>query len=282
MISKIVQCLNPRGYHRMHYTDWGNPANRHIVICAHGLTRNCRDFDTLAQALQSNYRVICPDVAGRGRSDWLPTKEHYTQYQYMVDMTTLLARLTADGEKHIYWVGTSMGGILGILLASLPNTNLRKLVINDVGALIPKAAIERIAQYVGTDPRFATLKEMEQYVRTVSAPFGPLTDEQWAHLTVHGAKQHSDETWGFVYDPGIAQVFQQAIDDVNLWPQYDAIQVDSLLLRGVQSDLLLKETALAMTQRGPRARLVEFDGIGHAPMLMAQDQIEVVRNFLKG
>jgi pimeloyl-ACP methyl ester carboxylesterase len=281
MISKTVQCLNPRGYHRMHYTDWGNPANRRIVICAHGLTRNCRDFDTFAQALQNNYRVICPDVVGRGRSDWLPAKEHYTQHQYMADTTTLLARLTADGEKDIYWVGTSMGGILGILLASLPNTNLRKLVINDVGALIPKAAIERIAQYVGTDPRFATLKEMEQYVRTVSAPFGPLTDEQWVHLTVHGAKQHSDGTWGFVYDPGIALVFQQTINDVDLWPQYDAIKVDSLLLRGAQSDLLLKETALAMTQRGPRARLVEFDRIGHAPMLMAQDQIEVVQNFLK-
>jgi pimeloyl-ACP methyl ester carboxylesterase len=281
MQSKTVQCLNPRGFHRMHYTDWGDPANPRVVICVHGLTRNCRDFDMLAQGLQDECRVVCPDVAGRGRSDWLPAKEHYAQHQYMADMTVLLARLTAGGEKEIYWVGTSMGGILGMLLASLPNTPLHKLVINDVGALVPLTAITRIGQYVGADPRFTTLKAVENYIRTVSAPFGPLTDDQWAHLALHSAKQHADGSWGLVYDPGIAQVFQQTVADVDLWQPFDAIRCPTLLLRGVQSDLLLKETALAMTQRGPRPQLVEFEGVGHAPMLMAENQIQVVRNFLR-
>ncbi len=281
MQSKTVQCLNPRGFHRMRYTDWGDAANPRIVICVHGLTRNCRDFDTLAEALQNDFRVVCPDVAGRGQSGWLPAKEHYTQHQYMADMTVLLAQLAADGEKEILWVGTSMGGILGMLLASLPGTPLKKLVINDVGALIPKAAIERIGQYVGTDPRFASQKDVEKFIRTVSAPFGPLTDAQWAHLTLHNAKQHANGDWGLNYDPGIAQVFKQAVTDIDLWPQFDAICCNTLMLRGTQSDLLLKDTALAMTQRGPRPQLVEFNGVGHAPMLMANDQVKVVRDFLR-
>jgi pimeloyl-ACP methyl ester carboxylesterase len=281
MQSKTVQCLNPRGFHRMRYTDWGDAANPRIVICVHGLTRNCRDFDTLAEALQNDFRVVCPDVTGRGQSGWLPAKEHYTQHQYMADMTVLLAQLAAEGEKETLWVGTSMGGILGMLLASLPGTPLKKLVINDVGALIPKAAIERIGQYVGADPHFAALEDVEKFIRTVSAPFGPLTDAQWAHLTLHNAKQNTDGKWGLNYDPGIAQVFKQAIIDIDLWASYDAIRCNTLLLRGAQSDLLLKDTALAMTQRGPCPKLVEFDGVGHAPMLMADDQIKVVRDFLR-
>jgi pimeloyl-ACP methyl ester carboxylesterase len=281
MQSKTVQCLNPRGFHRLRYTDWGEANNPRIVICVHGLTRNCRDFDTLAEALQGEFRVVCPDIAGRGQSDWLSDKTHYTQHQYMADMAVLLARLTADGEREILWVGTSMGGILGMLLASLPGTPITKLVINDVGALIPKAAIERIGQYVGADPRFGSLAEVEKFIRTVSAPFGPLTDAQWTHLTTYNSRQHADGSWHLNYDPGIAQVFKQAINDIDLWPQYEAIQCNTLLLRGAQSDLLLKDTALAMTQRGPHPALVEFNGVGHAPMLMADDQIKAVSDFLR-
>lgn len=280
MQSRFVQCLNPRGFHRMHYTDWGDAANPRVVICVHGLTRNCRDFDTLAQVLQPDFRVVCPDVVGRGRSDWLPAKEQYTQQQYLADMTVLMAQIVANGEREIYWVGTSMGGIIGMLLAAPPGSPLRRLVLNDVGALIPKAAIERIGQYVGADTRFATLKDVEQYIRTVSAPFGPLTDAQWEHLTAHNARQHADGNWGLIYDPGIAQVFQQAPADIDLWPTFDAVRCPTLLLRGTQSDLLLKDTALEMTRRGPRPQLIEFEGVGHAPMLMAEDQITAVRNFL--
>lgn len=282
MRSDHVLCLSSGGYHRMHYVEWGDPAAERVAILVHGLTRNGRDFDFLAQALVPEFRVICPDVAGRGASDWLPVKEDYSYRQYCADMTTLIARVTAGGApRQIFWVGTSMGGIIGLLLASRPNSPIRKLVVNDVGTVIPKAALERIGAYVGKDPRFRTLEEMEAAVRLISAPFGPLTDAQWRHLTVTGARQRDDGSWGFRYDPGIAVPFRaQASADVDLWQYWDAITCPTLLLRGAQSDVLPKDIAMAMTRRGPRPRLVEFDGIGHAPMLMAEDQIQVVRNFL--
>lgn len=282
MRSGYVDCLGTHCFHRMHYGDWGDPAAERVVICAHGLTRNGRDFDALAQALPE-FRVVSPDVVGRGKSDWLPAKEDYGYQQYCADMTTLIARVTAgDGKpKRVYWVGTSMGGIIGMLLASRPNTPIERLVVNDVGTVIPRAALERIAAYVGKDPRFRSFQELEAYVRLVSASFGPLTDAQWRHLTESGAKQHEDGTWGMCYDPGIGVPFQKGpAADVDLWMYWDAIACPTLLLRGAQSDLLLKDTAAAMTRRGPKPALVEFEGIGHAPMLMAEDQIKVVRDFL--
>jgi pimeloyl-ACP methyl ester carboxylesterase len=282
MKSDHVLCLSTGGFHRMRYLEWGNPDAERLAVCVHGLTRNARDFDYLAQALLPEFRVICPDVAGRGESDWLPRKEDYAYPQYCADMTALIARATGGGKpRTIYWVGSSMGGIIGMLLASRPNTPIRRLVVNDVGPLIPKAALERIGTYVGRDPRFRTLDELEATVRIVSAPFGPLTNAQWRHLTATGARQHEDGTWGFRYDPGIAAPFRsQALADVDLWQYWDAITCPTLVLRGAQSDLLLRDTATAMTGRGPRPRLVEFAGIGHAPMLMSDDQIKVVRDFL--
>jgi pimeloyl-ACP methyl ester carboxylesterase len=285
MQEHVVQCLSPAGLHQMHYTEWGQRANPRIVICVHGLTRNCRDFDALAQALEHEFRVVCPDIAGRGLSDWLADKQHYALAQYLADVNTLLARLTADAvhenAREILWVGTSMGGMIGMLLASLPRTPVRKLVLNDVGTLIPKASLERIGQYVGKAPVFASLAHANAWIRTVSAPFGPLTDAQWDHLTRHNVKQNTDGTWIMNYDPGIAAPFQKGpLSDIALWEYYDRITCPTLLTRGAASDLLLKDTALAMTQRGPKARLVEFAGIGHAPMLMADDQIQIVRDFL--
>ncbi len=281
MKSDTVLCLSAKGFHRMHYTEWGDAANPRVVICVHGLARNCRDFDVLAQALERDSRVVCPDVAGRGKSDWLYAREDYGYPQYCADMTALVARITAGQEKTIHWLGTSMGGIIGMLLASQPQSPIRKLVLNDVGTVIPKAAQERIATYVGKDPRFRTFPELEAYVRAVSAPFGPLTDEQWHHLTLHGAKQHADGSWGMCYDPDIGSPFRKGpLADVDLWRCWNAINCPTLLLRGAGSDVLLKENALAMTQRGPKPRLVEFPGIGHAPMLMTPEQIQVVREFL--
>ena len=285
MKSNYVTCLGNQGFHRMHYVEWGDPAAQRVVICAHGLTRNGRDFDTFAQALLPEFRVVCPDIVGRGKSDWLKAKEDYGYVQYSADMTALIARVTApDGldGKRVFWVGTSMGGIIGMLLASRPNTPIEKLVVNDVGTIIPKAALERLATYVGKDPRFKSFQELEAYIRIVSAPFGALTDAQWRHLTETGAKQDANGSWGTCYDPGIGVPFQQGpLADVDLWPYWDAITCPTLLLRGAQSDLLVKATATAMTQRGPKPALVEFDGIGHAPMLMADDQIKVVRDFLR-
>jgi pimeloyl-ACP methyl ester carboxylesterase len=282
MKSDHVLCLSSRGFHRMHYVEWGDPDAERVAICVHGLTRNGRDFDFLAQALLPDFRVVCPDVAGRGSSDWLAAKEDYAYPQYCADMTALIARITGGGRpRAIHWVGTSMGGIVGMLLASRSNTPIVRLVVNDVGAVIPKAALERIRAYVGKDPRFKTLEELEAMVRLLSAPFGPLTDAQWRHLTVNGAKQHGDGSWGLRCDPGIAIPFQKAAAaDVDLWPVWDAVACPTLLIRGAQSDQLLKDTAAAMTRRGPKPRLVEFEGIGHAPMLMTDDQIKVVRDFL--
>ena len=299
MRTNHVLCLGTNGFHRMHYTDWGDPASPRIVICVHGLTRNCRDFDFLAQALAGDCRVVCPDIAGRGRSDWLARKEDYSYPQYMRDVTALIARLTVwpvatswlgklcrvlgrgHGVRSIYWVGTSMGGIIGMLLAACPNSPIRKLVVNDIGPLIPKAALERIATYVGDDSRFQTFEELVAYVRQVSAPFGPLTDAQWHHLTLHGARQHDDGRWGMCYDPDIALPLRNApLRDIDLWQYWDAIACPTLLLRGAESDLLPREIAEQMRNRGPRPRVVEFSGVGHAPMLLAQDQIAVVRDFL--
>lgn len=300
MRSDHVLCLNSKSFHRMHYVEWGDPAAERVVICVHGLSRNGRDFDTLAQALQSEFHVVCPDIVGRGKSDWLDAKEDYSYPQYCADMANLIARVTArpaqsgilgrlasalgggeSARKRLYWVGTSMGGIIGMLLASRPNTPITKLVLNDVGTVIPRAALERIGQYVGKDPRFKTFEELEAMVRLVLAPFGALTDAQWRHLTETGARRHEDGSWGLSYDPGIGLPFQKwLLADIDLWQYWDTIACPTLLLRGAQSDLLLKETAVAMTRRGPKPRLVEFDGIGHAPPLMAENQIRVVREFL--
>ena len=296
MRSEFFNGLSRSGFHRVHYTDWGDPANERVVICVHGLSRNCRDFDFLATELAREFRVVCPDIAGRGRSEWLTNKDDYNYPQYLADMNALIARVTEPAtpaelaglmrkrhhNKKIYWVGTSMGGMLGMLLAAMPGSPIAKLVVNDVGPLIPKVSLQRIAEYLGKDPRFKTYAELESYVRLISAPFGPLTDSQWHHLAETGAKQHGDGSWGMCYDPDIAAPFRKGpLADVDLWKYWDAIRCETLLLRGSDSDLLLKQTADEMQTRGPRPRMVEFSGVGHAPMLMAADQIKVVADFLR-
>lgn len=281
MRENHLLCLNSQGFHRLHYTDLGDPANPRAVICVHGLTRNCRDFDALATVLQDQLRVVSVSIAGRGKSDWLPKPEDYGYPQYMADMTALIARVTATGAEDISWVGTSMGGMLGMLLASRPNNPIRRLVLNDVGAVIPKESMARIGAYAGKILRFNSLEETEAWLRVALAPFGPLTDAQWRHLTTHNSKQHDDGSWSMNYDPAIALPFQKAQSrDIELWNFYDAIRCPTLLLRGALSDVLPRDIAVQMTQRGPRAELVEFGGIGHAPALMSDDQIRAVQDFL--
>lgn len=281
MLESWFKGLNSRGFHQLHYTDWGDPANPRVVICVHGLTRNCRDFDMLAAALQQDLRVICLDIPGRGRSDWLPDPADYGYPQYMADVTALLARITAGGPREISWVGTSMGGMLGLLLAARPGTPITRLVLNDVGTVIPKESMARIGKYVGQAPDFDSFAALEQYVRKVSAPFGPLSDAQWLHLAEHNSRQRADGRWIMGYDPDIALPFRKAIDrDILLWKPYEMLTCPTLLLRGAESDVLPREVALEMTRRGPRPRLVEFAGVGHAPALMAEDQIRAVREFL--
>ncbi|HQZ01167.1 MAG TPA: alpha/beta hydrolase [Thauera sp.] len=279
--ERDVQCIGPHGLHRMAYTEWGDPDNPRVVLCAHGLTRNGRDFDDLAQTLADDFRVVCPDVVGRGRSDWLGVKSDYGFPLYVSDMITLIARLDV---QQLSWVGTSMGGIIGMLVASQPHTPIGRLVLNDVGPVITAVSLQRIGPYVGTAPRFATMDEAEAYIRLVSAPFGPLTDAQWRHLTNYSVRPMGGAEGGFamIYDPALGDIFRQtpATEDIDLWPVYERIACPALALRGADSDLLERSTFEAMAARGPRATTVEFEGVGHAPMLMDPAQIEVVRAFL--
>ena len=276
-----VDVLSPHGFGRMHYYEWGDPANRDVVICVHGLTRNGRDFDALAQQLCGQFRVLCPDVPGRGKSDWLRDPNDYVFPTYANALSALIARAEA---RALSWVGTSMGGLLGIVLASQPGTPIGRLVINDVGPVLEPAALQRIGTYVGSDPIFATFAELEAHIRQVSAPFGALTDAQWQHLSATTARQLPDGRWKLVYDPGIAVPIRAAQADqrVLLWALWDAIRCPSLLLRGAQSDLLAASTAREMAERGPKPALIEFSDVGHAPMLLDADQIAPVAAFLRG
>lgn len=280
--ERTVQCLSPAGFHDMAYGEWGDRENPRVLVCVHGLTRCSRDFDFLAEALAGHYRVVCPDVVGRGRSARLRDPRHYTVPQYCSDMATLLARLDAGT---VHWLGTSMGGLIGMALAAQPETPIRRLVLNDVGPVVTGVSLARIGQYLGSAPRFSSLAAAQAYVRAVSAPFGQLTDGQWRHLTEHAVRQAGDGQFEFIYDPGIAEPFRQAMGDsgdVDLWPLYESVACPTLVLRGAESDLLTAETAAEMTRRGPRASLVEIPGVGHAPVLMNEDQIAIVREFLLG
>ncbi|HTZ00219.1 MAG TPA: alpha/beta hydrolase [Rhodocyclaceae bacterium] len=278
--QRTVQCLSSAGFHDMAYVEWGDPANRRVLVCVHGLTRCGRDFDFLARAMAERYRVVCPDIVGRGRSDWLADKSRYDIPQYCADLTTLLARLEAET---LHWVGTSMGGIIGMALACLERTPISRVVLNDVGPVITAASITRVGEFLGTAPRFPSVEAAEAFVRLVSAPFGALTDAQWRHLTVHTLRQGADGQFELAYDPGIAEPFRRTMGegkDVDLWPLYDAVACPTLVLRGAESDLLRRETALEMKTRGPKAWMAEIPGVGHAPMLLDEAQISIVREFL--
>ena len=276
--ERSVQCIGPHGLHRMAYVEWGEADNPRVLICVHGLTRNGRDFDELARAMADEYRVVCPDVVGRGRSDWLGVKTDYGFPLYMSDMVTLIARLDVET---VHWVGTSMGGIIGMLLASQPHSPIRRLVLNDVGPVITALSLERIAQYVGRAPKFPTMEAAEAYVREVGAPFGRLTDAQWRHLTEYSVRP-VEGGFSMVYDPGLGDPFRAARDgkDIDLWDIYERIGCPTLALRGAESDLMEAATLQAMAERGPKAQTVEFAGVGHAPVLMDAGQIAVVRDFL--
>ena len=268
--------LSTSGFHRIHYTEWGEADNPRVLICAHGLTRCGRDFDTLAKSLEDHYRIICPDVSGRGESDWLTNKSDYNYAQYMSDMAALLARANVET---VHWVGTSMGGIIGMLLASHANTPITRLVMNDVGSFIPKASLERISMYLGAAPRFADFESIVMAVRAFS-PFGEMSDEIWRELTVPLVRQLADGSWQFRYDPGIGDAFKVGtIQDVDLSALWNEVTCPVLVTRGADSDLLLKATFDSMCRKSG-VRGVEFADVGHAPMFQEASQIEAVRAFL--
>lgn len=279
---KTVQCLSPSGLHKMAYKEWGAPENPKILLCVHGLTRVSDDFDRLALELCDEYRVVCPDVVGRGRSDWLRMPQHYHVPQYVSDMVTLLARLDA---KTVHWFGTSMGGLIGMGIASLPENPVQKMLLNDVGPVLNPVAIKRIGEYIGQTMRFPTFDDAERYIRGISQSFGAHTEEQWRKLAADVLRQDKDGQWIRHYDPALAEAIKAATPEslqhaeAGLWAAYDAIRCPTLLVRGAQSDLLTREVAEEMTHRGPCAQLVELPDVGHAPSFLHDEQIDIARRF---
>lgn len=301
---KVVMCSSPAGLHRMAYTEWGDPSNKKIVLCVHGLTRTGRDFDVLAKRLAQDYRVVCPDVVGRGMSDRLANPAFYAVPQYAADMVNLVDRLQ---PSELHWVGTSMGGLIGLAYAgalalarvqqqtltpaqhhsNLPSTGVRldRLVLNDVGPRLEPVSLVRIGQYVGEAIEFANFEDAVQYVKKTAASFGPHTKAQWQELTRYTYIEQNGR-WIKHYDLGLAVPFKSMTPEVAaqgeqyLWSAYASVQTPILILRGAESDLLSKQTLQHMLERNPQAKSYEFKGVGHAPTLMADDQVKVVTDFL--
>lgn len=297
----FVQCADSHGGHRLAYWQWGQPDAAHLVVCVHGLSRQGRDFDRLAQTLcerapAGGLRVICPDMPGRGKSDWLRDAMGYQLSTYAADTLSLLTQLHARTRiDTLDWVGTSMGGLIGMLVCGQPDLPLpvpvRRLVLNDVGPAIEWRAIQRIGSYLGKAGHFDTLEQAADALRAISPGFGPHSQEEWLALSqamVQPASSEQGSRLRLHYDPAIAVPFGQATEESSrtgeaaLWTLYDRITAKTLLLRGRDSDLLSTDTADAMTRRGPRARLVEFADVGHAPTLVAPDQRACVADFLLG
>lgn len=270
--------LSAHGFHRVVYWEWGAADNPRVVIAVHGVARNGRDFDVLGETLAPTHRVVAVDMPGRGESQWLADPHDYAFTTYLATLNAVIAR---SGAESVDWVGTSMGGLLGMVAAAQPNSPVARLVVNDVGPVIEPAALVRIGSYLGQAPSFDTFDDIERYVREISAPFGPLTDTQWRHLTHTNVRQGDDGRWRLAYDPDIAVPFKSAAAPPDLWNIWDAIRCPTLVLRGAHSDLLSATTAAQMAARGPRATVVEIDDVGHAPMLLSHDQLEPVVAFLR-
>jgi pimeloyl-ACP methyl ester carboxylesterase len=281
---KHVSVIGRGGFHKLAYAEWGSPNAEQTVVCVHGVSRNGRDFDALAASLAAKgMRVIVPDLPGRGRSDWLASPAHYTDRAYVRAMSTLIARLDVD---QVDWVGTSLGGHIGMLVAAQPGTPIRRLVLNDFGARVSAAALRRIGSYLTRSWRFASIDEVEAHLREVHAPFGKLDDAQWRHLARHSAVPDGAGGFRFHFDPGIGMRFSIPILlDVILWQVWDKIDCPVLVLRGEESDLLARSTVETMLKRGPaamngRVTAFEFPDCGHAPALMDETQIAVISNYL--
>jgi pimeloyl-ACP methyl ester carboxylesterase len=267
------------GGHELHFMDWGDPGAP-VILMAHGLARTGRDFDVAAHFFSDRFRVLCPDVLGRGLSAWSPQPEH----DYLVPAQTMLVVEMLDrlGVERLAWVGTSMGGLMGIAAAAGPlSGRIARLVVNDIGPVLNPVAVERIRGYVGTVPSFASMTEIEGFLRIVYAPFGKLSDAEWRLMAETSSRRADDGRLTMHYDPAVMRVFAAvSATPVDLWPVWDAIACPTLVVRGADSDLLLPETADEMTRRGPRARLVTIPGCGHAPALNTPDQLAALDEFL--
>ena len=274
-----VLCLNSKAYHRIVYQDWGNIDSKETVFCLHGLTRNSHDFDAIAHRMARKRRVICPDAAGRGKSDWLPNHEDYQIPQYNNDFNTLVAHI---GCEQFDILGTSLGGMMGMILAAMPNTPIRRLIINDVAPEVPHSAMARLGSYLHLAPFFKNLDEVEAHLRKTLAPFNPMTDEDWQHLALTSSYE-ADGGYRLAFDPDISNTYGRRywyLMYFNLWKYWVRIKCPVLILRGKKSDFLTDHLCERMLRKLPHANLIEFENTGHTPTLNAQEQIDPVIKWL--
>ncbi len=279
-----VAALGPHGFTRVAYVEWGPPDASQVVICVHGLTRNSRDFDYLARRLASRgLRVLCPDLPGRGRSEWVPKPADYATPLYLAAANAVIAR---SGAKTVDWIGTSLGGHVGMEMAALPGAPIRRLVLNDFGARVAGAALQRIATYMRTKRHFASIDELEAHLRQIHEPFGHLTDAQWRHLAEHSGVKTEDGDYRQHYDPNIGRAFSwPMMVDIALWNIWEQVSCPVLILRGEDSDLLHASTVREMQKRGIAGRnglvrAIEVRDVGHAPALMNDAQATLIEEFL--
>ena len=308
MFQHSFLSLGPDGFHRIAYTDWGDGRNPRVLLCVHGLSRNSRDFDRLAAALEVGRRVVCMDVVGRGDSDWLEDKSGYSFSTYLCDAAALIARVTTPppgglleslqarlrGQRPaatLDWVGTSMGGLIGMLLAAKPGSPIRRLVLNDVGPFVPWNALIRLKGHIGSETRFADFAAVEAWVSQACSSFGALDEDFLRHLAEHAAVPEADGGYCLRYDPDISRglpvhrdpelpIGPEFLRGIDLWSAWEAVRCPVLVLRGEESEVLSRETVAEMQRRKPDLKVVEFPGVGHAPALASADQIAVIREFL--
>lgn len=299
VVRKDFLGLSFAGFHKVSYQEWGSggvsSSNGKAVnskssstglatqacplICVHGLTRNSHDFDKLAAKISQSRLVVCPDIVGRGQSGWLSNGALYDNIQYNADMNALIARLGCD---EVDWLGTSMGGLIGMMLAASENSPIRRLILNDIGPYISYGSLKRIGNYVGKAPEFSDLKEAENYLREIHAPFAPMNDDDWRDMAATGVRENENGKLTLNYDPKIGDPLRAGLTgfDVNLWPLWDMIKCPVLVFRGAESDLLTAEITDKMSKRGPCASIVEIDGAGHAPTLNSEEDIELIEEWL--
>jgi len=281
--TKFYLGLGFHGFHRIHYLEWGDPKKfnkQETLVCVHGITRNARDFDYLASRLCKNYRVVCPDVVGRGDSDHIGTDDGYNYLQYNADMNALIARLDTP---QVNWVGTSMGGIIGMVLASVPQSPIRRLVINDIGPELARDTLLTLSENMEPKEDFSSLEEVETYFRSIYDEFAPMTDEDWKHLTKHSCRRTSQGKWRLKTDINVGEAFSKSITylNVDMWDAWDQISCPVLILRGKNSSFLTEEVAARMLATGPKTTLVEFEDTGHTPTLRNDEQVNVICEWLQ-
>lgn len=278
MKTKHVLSSNTAGQHRIVYQDWGREDNPNVLICVHGLTRNSHDFDYLAENLSQRYRVIAPDIVGRGNSDWLPDPSLYTIEQYVKDMAILIKHL---GVSSVDWIGTSLGGIIGMTMAALPQSPVRRLILNDIGACVKKDAIAFLATSLAQTPQFSSLDELRAFLRQSYAHTGALKEEHWEHMSRYDHRLNEDGTYARNYDPQLVQSMAPGhSNDIDLWQQWDAIRCPTLILHGAQSLILTAALCDEMLARNPHASVITLPGVGHTPSLMVPEHIDIVNEWL--